>query len=48
VIALNDSSEQAASSHLRLSELYRKEGKTAEAEKHLKRFREFQSAQPQN
>ena len=48
VIALNDSCEQAASSHLRLSELYRKEGKGAEADKQLKRFREFQNGQPQN
>ncbi len=46
VIQLNDSSESAASAHLKLSELYRKEGKVEEANRHLERFRELQKGKP--
>ena len=46
VVALNDSSEQAASAHLQLSELYRKEGRTADANQQLEKFRIRQKSQP--
>jgi tetratricopeptide (TPR) repeat protein len=46
VIALSHSSAEAVSAHLRLSELYRKEGRTAEADQELEKFRELQKASP--
>jgi tetratricopeptide (TPR) repeat protein len=42
VIALDDQGELAASSHFQLSQLYRMQSNTAEAERHLRRFRELQ------
>ncbi len=48
VIDLNDSSDQAASAHLALSELYRKQGRTAEANQQLEKFRERQKGGPPN
>jgi tetratricopeptide (TPR) repeat protein len=42
VIRLDDTSELAASAHLQLSLLYRKQGKLAEADGHLQRYREME------
>jgi Flp pilus assembly protein TadD len=42
VIALQDAGELAASAHLQLSQLYRKQGKLAEADRHLARYRELE------
>ena len=47
VIALDDTGQLAAGSHLQLSQLYRKQGKTEEAGRHLKRFRELQAKPPE-
>ncbi len=47
VIALDDTGELAASSHFQLSQLYRRQGNTAEAERHLKRFQQLQPKAPQ-
>jgi tetratricopeptide (TPR) repeat protein len=41
VIALDDSSPATVSAHLELSKLYRKQGKLAEANRHLKKFQEM-------
>ena len=39
VIRLDGTSELAASAHLQLSQLYRRQGKLAEADGHLQRYR---------
>ena len=44
VIRLGDTSELAASAHLQLSQLYRKQGKLAEADGHLQRYREMEKS----
>ena len=41
VIAIEDTDELAAAAHLQLSQICRKLGRTAEADQHLKRFREL-------
>jgi tetratricopeptide (TPR) repeat protein len=41
MIAIDDKDELAAAAHLQLSQICRKLGKPAEAEQHLKRFREL-------
>jgi tetratricopeptide (TPR) repeat protein len=41
IIAIDDKDELAAAAHLQLSQICRKLGKAAEAEQHLKRFREL-------
>ncbi len=46
IIALDDSSPLAASAHLELSRLYRKEGKVAEADAQLQKFREREKGPP--
>jgi tetratricopeptide (TPR) repeat protein len=47
VIALEDTGELAASSHFQLSQLYRRRGNAAEADRHLRRFQELQPKAPQ-
>jgi tetratricopeptide (TPR) repeat protein len=42
LLAIDDTSELAASAHLRLSQLYRRQGKTAEADRHFQRFQQLQ------
>ena len=44
VIRLDAASELAASAHLQLSQLYRKQGKLAEADGHLQRYREMEKS----
>jgi tetratricopeptide (TPR) repeat protein len=46
VIALDDSGQLAASSHFQLAQLYRKQGKVLEADRHLNRFQELQAKPP--
>jgi len=48
VIRLGDTSELAASAHLQLSQLYRKQGKLAEADGHLQRYRELEKGKRPN
>jgi tetratricopeptide (TPR) repeat protein len=45
-IAIDDSGEVAAAAHFQLAQLYRRQGKTAEAERHSKRFQEMQPKGP--
>jgi tetratricopeptide (TPR) repeat protein len=47
VIALGDTGEMAASSHFQLSQLYRRQNKTAEANRQHKRFLELQPKRPE-
>jgi tetratricopeptide (TPR) repeat protein len=42
VIGIEDSGEVAAAAHFQLSQLYRRQGNTAEAERHSRRFQELQ------
>jgi tetratricopeptide (TPR) repeat protein len=42
VIAIEDNGELAAASHFQLSQTYRRQGKVAEADRHLRRFQELQ------
>jgi len=42
VIAMEDYGDLAASSHFQLAQLYRRQGKTAEADRHFKRFQDLQ------
>ena len=46
VIAIDDYGEMAASSHFQLSQLYRRQGKPAEADRHFRRFQEMQQKTP--
>ncbi len=46
IVALDDTSPLAASAHMELSRLYRKEGKTAEADQQLQKFRERAKGPP--
>jgi tetratricopeptide (TPR) repeat protein len=46
VIALDDSGGLAAKSHFQLSQLYRRQGKAAEADRHFRRFQELQPKAP--
>jgi tetratricopeptide (TPR) repeat protein len=41
IVAINDSDELAGAAHFQLSQIYRKLGRTAEADKQIKRFREL-------
>lgn len=41
ITEIDDSNELAAAAHFQLSQIYRKQGKTAEADQELKRFREL-------
>jgi protein O-GlcNAc transferase len=41
VIAIDDTGEVAAASHFQLSQLYRTQGKAAEADRHLRRFEQL-------
>lgn len=43
IIEIDDHDELAAAAHLRLSQIYRKQGRISDAERHLKRFRELNS-----
>ena len=43
LIAIEDTDEMAAAAHLQLAQICRKLGKTAEADRHLLRFRELQA-----
>jgi tetratricopeptide (TPR) repeat protein len=46
LISLDDVSEIAAKTHFQLSQLYRRQGSNAEAERHLRRFQELQPKGP--
>ena len=46
VIALDDTGELAASSHFQLSQLYRRRGNAAEADRHLRSFQKLQPKAP--
>jgi hypothetical protein len=46
VIAIDDSGEVAAAAHFQLAQFYRRQGNTAEAERHAKRFQEIQPKGP--
>jgi len=46
VIGIDDSGEVAAAAHFQLAQLYRRQGKTVEAERHSKRFQELQPKGP--
>jgi tetratricopeptide (TPR) repeat protein len=45
VISIEDSDEMAATAHLQLAQICRKLGRTTEADRHLRRFRELQARQ---
>ena len=46
VIAIEDTGELAAAAHFQLAQLYRRQGKTAEADRHSRRFQELQPKKP--
>lgn len=48
IIEIDDTDELAAAAHLQLSQVYRRLGNAAEAEQHLKRFRELNAAREAN
>ena len=44
ILEIEDRDEVAAAAHLQLSQMYRKQGRVAESEEHLKRYRELSAA----